>query len=82
LVELIFFIWLGIFLNGLVASGVVKKINASSLEGGLVGGVELGVEAGFVLLREPVLGFVWRGESQNSWRGSLWDILFGDCHIN
>jgi len=43
-----------------------------SLEGGSVEEVELGVGAGFVLLKELEVGSVWRGQNQASWRGKSW----------
>jgi len=46
--------------------GVLKKKIWNSLEGGLVGEVKSDAGAGSVLLREPVVGSVWRGENQNS----------------
>jgi len=44
-----------------------KKKIGISLEGGCVGGGGIGRWAGFVLLREPDVGSVLRGENQNSW---------------
>jgi len=46
--------------------GVVKKINVSSLEGGLVRDVESDVRLGLFLLLGVALGSVWMGKSQAS----------------
>jgi len=69
-----------VFSDGLVASGVVKKINVSSLEGGLVEEAKLDVEASLFLLMGVVLGSVWRGESQNSWRDSVGNTFWWLSH--